>query len=67
MEYWLGKILDTLVVAGYFRARLRGLDAFDRVVGGIVWCVSQAAINSPDTAIDVDIIFVENASIGAKM
>jgi hypothetical protein len=65
--YWLGKIVDTLVVAGYFRARLKGLDAFDKVVGGMVWCVTQAAYAADNVIVDVDIIFVENASIGAKM
>lgn len=32
--YTMQKITDMLIAAGYFRARISGLDHFDKVVGG---------------------------------
>ena len=33
------EIIQLLVAAGYFRARIKGLSNFDKVVGGLVWCI----------------------------
>lgn len=43
------EIVQLLLAAGYFRARIKGLSLFDKVVGGLVWCiqVSQNQIVFP--------------------
>ena len=35
----LQSICDMLVAAGYFRARLQ-IEAFDKILGGMCWCVT---------------------------
>ncbi|CAJ0586880.1 unnamed protein product, partial [Mesorhabditis spiculigera] len=54
--------VDLLVAAGYFRARVKGLSAFDRVVGGLVWCISAC-----NYTVDVDLLYSENSTIGQKI
>jgi len=54
--------VDLLVAAGYFRARIKGLSAFDKIVGGMTWCISTCSVD-----VDVDLLFQENSSIGAKI
>ena len=56
------EIIDLLVAAGYFRARIQGLSPFDKVVGGLVWCITICNFN-----VDVDILFQENANMGDKI
>ncbi|GMT14421.1 hypothetical protein PFISCL1PPCAC_5718 [Pristionchus fissidentatus] len=58
----LQNCLDLLVAAGYFRARVKGISAFDKIVGGMVWCISTL-----NYSIDVDLLFTENSSIGQKI
>lgn len=58
----LQEIIDILVAAGYFRARIKGLSAFDKVVGGMVWCIESCNVD-----LDVDLLFRENLSIGEKI
>jgi len=58
----LQDICDLLLAAGYFRVRLKGISAFDKVVGGIVWCLEMSAID-----IDVNFLFRENLNIGEKI
>ncbi|XP_023344576.1 coiled-coil domain-containing protein 93 [Eurytemora carolleeae] len=58
----LQAICDLLVAAGYFRARISGLTAFDKVVGGMTWCIQNCSVD-----IDVDLFYQENASIGRKI
>uniref|UniRef100_A0A673HL93 Coiled-coil domain-containing protein 93 n=1 Tax=Sinocyclocheilus rhinocerous TaxID=307959 RepID=A0A673HL93_9TELE len=36
----LAEILELLLAAGYFRARIKGLSPFDKVVGGMTWCIT---------------------------
>lgn len=55
-------IFDLLVAAGYFRSRIKGLSAFDKIVGGMTWCISAC-----DVDVDVDLLFHENLTIGQKM
>lgn len=55
-------MFDILVAAGYFRARIKGLSAFDKIVGGMTWCIEAC-----DYDVDVDLLFHENLSIGQKM
>uniref|UniRef100_A0A914VHC9 Coiled-coil domain-containing protein 93 n=1 Tax=Plectus sambesii TaxID=2011161 RepID=A0A914VHC9_9BILA len=59
------KLLETvelLTAAGYFRARIKGLTAFDKVVGGMVWCISLCNFD-----VDVDLLYSENSTIGQKI
>ena len=58
----LDEIVQLLLAAGYFRARIKGLSPFDKIVGGMVWCITAS-----NEDVDVDILFEENASIGKKM
>ncbi|XP_056909640.1 coiled-coil domain-containing protein 93 isoform X1 [Takifugu flavidus] len=58
----LTEILELLVAAGYFRARIKGLSPFDKVVGGMTWCVTTCNFD-----IDVDLLFQENSTIGQKI
>nr|CAB3228779.1 coiled-coil domain-containing protein 93-like [Phallusia mammillata] len=56
------EIIDLLVAAGYFRARIKGLSPFDKVVGGMTWCISNCSFD-----IDVNLLFQENSTIGQKI
>ncbi|ERE73166.1 coiled-coil domain-containing protein 93 [Cricetulus griseus] len=58
----LTEILELLVAAGYFRARIKGLSPFDKVVGGMTWCITTCNFD-----VDVDLLFQENSTIGQKM
>lgn len=58
----LQEIIDLLVAAGYFRARIKGLSPFDKVVGGMTWCIESCNVD-----VDVDLLFQENSTIGQKM
>uniref|UniRef100_A0A673HJ18 Coiled-coil domain-containing protein 93 n=1 Tax=Sinocyclocheilus rhinocerous TaxID=307959 RepID=A0A673HJ18_9TELE len=55
-------ILELLLAAGYFRARIKGLSPFDKVVGGMTWCITTCNFD-----IDVDLLFQENSTIGQKI
>ena len=55
-------IVELLVAAGYFRARISSLSPFDRVIGGLAWCLTNSAV-----VVDVDVVFVENSSVGQRM
>ncbi|KAK0093820.1 hypothetical protein PV326_012552 [Microctonus aethiopoides] len=57
-----GEIVDLLVAAGYFRARIKGLSNFDKVVGGMTWCIESCNFD-----VDVDLLFHENLTIGQKI
>jgi len=56
------EIIDLLVAAGYFRARIKGLSPFDKVVGGMTWCISNCSFD-----VDVNLLFQENSTIGQKI
>lgn len=58
----LQEIIDILVAAGYFRARIKGLSPFDKVVGGMTWCIESCNVD-----VDVDLLFQENSTIGQKI
>ncbi|XP_063964183.1 coiled-coil domain-containing protein 93-like [Lytechinus pictus] len=58
----LGETIELLVAAGYFRARIKGLSPFDKVVGGMTWCITTCNFD-----IDVDLLFQENSTIGQKI
>ena len=56
------EIIAMLIEAGYFRAQIQTLSQFDKVVGGLCWCI----VNSGE-AVDADILFTENATIGQRI
>lgn len=56
------EISDALVAAGYYRAQLQGLSAFDKIVGGLSWCIELCDID-----VDISLLFEENLTIGKKM
>lgn len=58
----MAETVELLLAAGYFRARIKGLSPFDKVVGGMTWCISVC-----DFDIDVDLLFQENSTIGQKI
>ncbi|XP_058448225.1 coiled-coil domain-containing protein 93 isoform X2 [Malaya genurostris] len=55
-------IIDILVGAGYYRAHIQGLSIFDKIVGGMTWCIEAC-----DYDVDVDLLFHENLTIGQKI
>uniref|UniRef100_A0A336MVE9 CSON005933 protein n=1 Tax=Culicoides sonorensis TaxID=179676 RepID=A0A336MVE9_CULSO len=57
------EILDVLVASGYFRARLKSYDVFDKIVGGMVFCLEGL----DNIELDVDFLFHDSLSIGQKI
>ena len=58
----LRECIDLLLAAGYFRARIKGLSPFDKIIGGMTWCIQASNFD-----VDVDLLFQENSTIGQKM
>lgn len=58
----LSEIVELLLAAGYFRARIKGLSPFDKIVGGMTWCIETCNFD-----VDVDLLFHENLTIGQKI
>ena len=58
----LEELLSVLLSAGYFRARVAALSAFDKVVGGLCWCITSSGI-----VVDVDVFYDEELALGQKM
>ncbi|KAI8515926.1 Coiled-coil domain-containing protein 93 [Branchiostoma belcheri] len=58
----LDQTIELLLAAGYFRARIKGLSPFDKVVGGMTWCITTCNFD-----LDVDLLFQENSTIGQKI
>ena len=54
------KIVELLIAAGYFRARIQNLEPFDKILGGIVWTLTGSFY-------DVDIEFKDEMSLAEKM
>eukprot|EP01114_Cavostelium_apophysatum_P015086 TRINITY_DN4043_c0_g1_i2.p1 TRINITY_DN4043_c0_g1~~TRINITY_DN4043_c0_g1_i2.p1 ORF type:complete len:216 (+),score=24.89 TRINITY_DN4043_c0_g1_i2:41-688(+) len=56
------EIIELLLAGGYFRARINGLSRFDKVVGGMSWCITAS-----NEDLDVDLFFQEEASLGQRL
>ncbi|XP_018025734.1 coiled-coil domain-containing protein 93 [Hyalella azteca] len=54
--------LKLLVSAGYFRAGVAGLPPFDKIVGGMTWCVENCCID-----LDLDLMYNDSLTIGQKI
>ena len=60
--FTMQKITDMLIAGGYFRARISGLDPFDKIVGGMSWAITASGV-----PVNVDVNFKEGATIGEKI
>lgn len=59
----LDKIVGLLLEAGYFRARISSLSPFDKLTGGLAWCITAS-----NADIDFDILFYDDdATLGDKI
>lgn len=58
----LEDLLSVLLTAGYFRARVAALTAFDKVVGGLCWAITSSGI-----VVEADIFYDEELALGQKM
>ncbi|XP_076328201.1 coiled-coil domain-containing protein 93-like isoform X2 [Tachypleus tridentatus] len=58
----LEETVELLLAAGYFRARIKGLSPFDKIVGGMTWCIEMCSVD-----VNVDLLFHENLTIGQKI
>lgn len=56
------ELIDLLLVGGYFRARIAGLSRFDKVVGGMAWCITSSMED-----LDVDLLFEEDLNLKQRM
>lgn len=56
----LQEIFDILLLAGYFRVRIPSITIFDKILGGMTWCISCSNI-------DIDIIYNDDMSMGQKI
>lgn len=59
-------IVDLLLAGGYFRARIASLPAFDKVIGGLAWCL----VSSDSAALlgdEFDLNYDEDAKLGEKV
>ncbi|PRP79347.1 hypothetical protein PROFUN_12948 [Planoprotostelium fungivorum] len=56
------ELIDLLLVGGYFRARIAGLSRFDKIVGGMAWCIT-----SSNEDLDVDLFFEEEANLKQRI
>jgi hypothetical protein len=45
----LGNIVELLLAAGYFRARLQAIPPFDKVIGGLAWCIMASRMDLDST------------------
>jgi hypothetical protein len=53
------------VTAGYFRARLQ-IDAFDKILGGICWCITGSN-NEIDLEFEDDLILGQKIKLSEKV
>lgn len=58
----MNEICELLVAGGYFRARIKGLHNFDKIIGGMCWAIQMCNFD-----LDIDIFYKESLSIGQKI
>ncbi|BBN01477.1 hypothetical protein MPTK1_2g07670 [Marchantia polymorpha subsp. ruderalis] len=58
----LQKILDLLLAGGYFRARISALSVFDKLTGGLAWCITFSKVD-----VDFDIFYDDDATLYYKI
>jgi chromosome segregation ATPase len=57
------KCIDLLLAGGYFRARIQNLEPFDKIAGGIAWCLIN--IQSEDQ--EFHLLLQEHSRMGDKI
>lgn len=55
-------IIEVLVKAGYFRARINTLEDFDKIIGGFAW-----AMRAFSADLDIDIFYTDLLDLGQKI
>ncbi|KAL3696439.1 hypothetical protein R1sor_010515 [Riccia sorocarpa] len=58
----LQQILDLLLAGGYFRARISALSVFDKLTGGLAWCITFSKVD-----VDFDIFYDDDATLYYKI
>lgn len=61
------EILDCLSEAGYYRVRISSLEPFDKVIGGLSYCITATGLHADIFISDEVIIYRENATIAYKI
>ncbi|MCO5582663.1 hypothetical protein L7F22_036561 [Adiantum nelumboides] len=61
-EKVLQRIIDLLVAAGYVRAQATSLPPFDKLTGGLAWCITAC-----DVDVDIDLFYDDNATLEHKL
>jgi hypothetical protein len=56
------ELIDLLAAAGYHRVRLPSLPSFDKVLGGLVFCIMASSVT-----VETDLVFEAKASLGDKI
>jgi hypothetical protein len=56
------KIIQLLISGGYFRAMITTLEPFDKVAGGLAWCITAANEN-----VDISLLLDEHSRMGEKV
>lgn len=56
------EICQMLLAAGYFRARIPTLPAFDKMLGGLAWCITASNVD-----VEADLLFDEEMTLGQKI
>lgn len=61
-ESIMDDIVEVLVRAGYFRAQIKTLPEFDKIIGGFAW-----AMQAFSTEFDIDIFYTDALDLGQKI
>jgi len=59
-EAKLKEIFDILLSAGYFRCRIPSISTFDKLLGGLAWCITLSNF-------DIDVHFSDEMNMGQKI
>ena len=54
------EIFDLLLMAGYFRIRIPSISVFDKILGGMAWCITCSNF-------DIDIDYNDDMTMGQKI
>lgn len=56
------KTIELLISGGYFRAMIQTLEPFDKIAGGLAWCITAANAN-----VNIGLLFEEHSRMGEKV
>ena len=60
LEELYNQIVELLIQAGYFRARIQSLEPFDKILGGLAWTLTGCVY-------DIDIDFKDDMNLTEKI